>query len=254
MLLEHYDPSEYQIEQQILPGTSAGVPYGPAYALPPKLFVIHSTGTIDCGLQTDSVAREHGYFGDPAHQASATFVIDSQHIAQFVPLDQQAWHAARIANRIAWGVELCETTDKAQAMEVIRRGIWLAVHMALTYGVAVLSHHEVTKAWPLAEFTGSTDHVDPDRFFGRHGYSWAEFKANVDALVSASRQPAAPVGQAVPVALPTGETLQGVLSGGTTWVQIGGTWCPLRAWAEALGCHIGWTPPEQGGPHVTITK
>lgn len=247
MLLDSYNQDQYQITQNFLPPSC----YGPAYPVTPKLFIVHSTGTTEQGLRTDTVERERAIFSDPNFQASATFAVDAGSITQLVPLDQMAWHACRIPNRIAWGVEMCETTDKAAAMEVIRRTIWLATKMVLDHNVAVASHHELSQIWPKNQFQDGTDHVDPDGWLQSVGYSWTEFTANVVALTANARQPA---GQAVSVQLPDGRSIEGVLSGGTTWVQIGGIWCPLRAWAETLGFKVGWRPPEQGGPHVTIAR
>jgi hypothetical protein len=63
--------------------------------------------------------------------------------------------------------------------------------------------------------------------------------------------PFVPKGQALPVRLPTGRTIYGILHGNTTYVEAGGEWVRLRAPAELLGATVEWLGIEQG-VNVTV--
>lgn len=60
--------------------------------------------------------------------------------------------------------------------------------------------------------------------------------------------------ESVRVVLPDGREIPGELRQGTTWAEIRpGLWVPVRLWGELAGAVVTWTPPENGGPLVTIS-
>lgn len=60
------------------------------------------------------------------------------------------------------------------------------------------------------------------------------------ALSLKEKAPAPSGPRPVRVVLPSGKVITGELRDSHTWIEVGGVWCPLRAWAELLGFEVGW--------------
>lgn len=69
------------------------------------------------------------------------------------------------------------------------------------------------------------------------------------ALGLREKAPATTNPRPVRVVLPSGKVITGELRDSHTWIEVGGVWCPLRAWAELLGFEVLW---DNNGPTATV--
>jgi N-acetyl-anhydromuramyl-L-alanine amidase AmpD len=149
-----------------------------------KGVVIHSTATPEA---TDE--NEIAYFNSGHRGASTHYFVDFDSISRAIKETEVAWHAGPTANRQFIGIELCEFSDQKKFEEVWKRAVWLTADICKRYGFGVdkvFSHREISAMYK------ETNHTDPDGYFTAHGKTWAQFKADVAAMLHASVAPAAP--------------------------------------------------------------
>lgn len=153
-------------------------------ALNSQGIVVHATATPGA-----TAANERSYFNSQYVGASAHYFVDWQEIIQTVPEGKQAWHAGPTANSRFLSVELCEPSgnDLAKFNEVWKRAVWLVADACIRHGWtnvenATFSHDEISNMY------GETDHTDPVEYFAKYGKTFAQFKAEVQALVDKGLQ------------------------------------------------------------------
>lgn len=217
----------------------------PGELFKPQGIVVHSTGNRRPGA---SAAMHRQYFGSAYRGASAHAFIDWDQALRIIPDGlgrdpaEKAWHAGSTANARYLGYELCETEDEGLFKASYARMVWAVGDAVVHHNWRlsdVTSHRRISSTYPK-----ETDHQDPDPYLQRWGKSWAVMLSDIADEISRRR--------GVPVVLPTGETIRGETRQGSTWVQIGNVWAPVRPWAEAMGRTVTWVSPEQGGPRVVI--
>lgn len=175
--------------------------------LVPQGVVIHSTATPEA-TDEDEIA----YFDACNRDASAHYFIDYDSISRAIQEREVAWHAGPTANSRFIGIELCEFRDQAKFLEVWKRGVWLTADICKRYGFGVdkvFSHRETSRMYR------ETNHTDPDGYFASHGKTWAQFKADVQAVLQGAVPSPSPA--PVPVPNPTGAETYRVVAGDTLW-------------------------------------
>lgn len=156
----------------------------PRTPLKPQGIVIHDTEGHE-----DTDEGNYSYFNGANRSASAHYFVDWDSISQFIPDNEEAWHAGYNANIRYLSMELTHTTDAAKFAEIWKRGVWLVASKCIQYGWSptntgeVLTHHMVSDKWH------ETTHTDPDEYFKLHGKTFADFVADVQAEILALHHP-----------------------------------------------------------------
>lgn len=206
----------------------------PGTPMTPRYITIHDTGNP----QEKANAKMHGDYlrGDTAagRPASWHFTVDDKEIRQHIPLNEIAWHAGDgewgTGNLQSIAIEICENADGDRA-KAEDNAAWLVGHLRRELNLpnsAVVQHNR---------WSGKNC---PRIIRARPG-GWNAFLAAVEGYM----------GVPIPITLPTGQTAQGELRDGTTWIQIDGAWCRLRTWAETLGLVVDWYP---GPPALVVVR
>lgn len=143
----------------------------------PEGVVVHETA--DPGASAWDEAR---YFNNN-WMKSYTYVqavVDDKQIIQLMSTDYGAWGAGAIANRRYIQIELCEVNTKKQFIKSVANDAYYIATLLLQYDLTpsradesgtgtIWSHHDVSN------YLGNTDHVDPDTYFAKWGYSMDKF-------------------------------------------------------------------------------
>jgi hypothetical protein len=173
----------YTIKQTLL-----GVYNRPHTPLAPQGIVVHDTEG-----HNDSDEGNFNYFNGADRSASAHYFVDGDSISQFIPDNEQAWHACHSGNIRYLGMELCHEDDPTQFAETWKRGVWLVAAKCVQYGWdphnqnQVMTHHMVTNRFH------ESNHTDPDSYFAQHGKNFDMFVADVVAQIEAIKgNPVAP--------------------------------------------------------------
>jgi N-acetylmuramoyl-L-alanine amidase CwlA len=169
----------YEIKQTLLDKYNR-----PRTPLTPQGIVVHETAG-----HNDTDEANFNFFNGANRVASAHYFVDNDSISQFIPDNEQAWHACRNGNIRYIGMELCDIDDQAKFLEVWKRGVWLVATKCIQYGwdphnqMQVMSHKMVTDRWH------ESTHQDPDAYFAKHGKTFANFIADVVAQIYAIKNP-----------------------------------------------------------------
>lgn len=182
--------SLYEIKQTLLNQYNR-----PRTPLTPQGIVLHDTEGHD-----DTDEGNYSYFNRGNRSASAHYFADQDSISQFIPDNEEAWHAGYNANIRYLSLELCHTDVATDFTEIWKRGVWLVASKCIQYGWSpsnpsqVLTHHMVSDRWH------ETTHTDPDGYFQSFGKTFADIIADVEAMIKTLQQPeSAPASAAVGV-------------------------------------------------------
>lgn len=100
---------------------------------------------------------------------------DDGTVYQVAPGNSLVWHVGN-GNGVSVGLEICEGTTQAQADKAIDTAAQWAAYYLNEQGWGIdrmVSHDEARILW------GGTDHVDPNPYFKRWGYTWQGFENKV---------------------------------------------------------------------------
>ena len=145
----------------------------------PQYLVVHSTG--NAGATAWNHVRYWQRIGNNAYMPQ--WVCDwtgDGTVYQVAPGNAVTWHVGN-GNWYSVGLEICEGTTREQADKSIDTAAqWCAYYLKEQgWGIdRLISHNEARVKW------GGTDHVDPDPYFQRWGYSWSWFKSKVASYMN----------------------------------------------------------------------
>lgn len=156
----------------------------------PQYLVVHSTG--NAGATAWNHVQYWDRIGNDAYmpQWVCDWVGDGT-VYQVAPGNAVTWHVGN-GNWYSVGLEICEGTTREQADKSIDTAAQWCAYYLKEQGWSVdhmISHNEARIKW------GGTDHVDPDPYFQRWGYSWGWFKSKVASYMNGTTvsAPSAPV-------------------------------------------------------------
>lgn len=133
--------------------------------------IVHSTGNGE-----DEVTGNYNWFNSADRKSNAHFFIDSNTIAQFVEVNNKAYHARNPANKMFVGVEMCETKDPIKFKEIWDRTVWLWAYLftsVLTPRITKVTfdnlrnHHEENITNHKGDPNNHTDTTDYFKMFGK---------------------------------------------------------------------------------------
>ena len=145
----------------------------------PQCLVVHSTG--NAGATAWDHVQYWGRIGNDAYMSQ--WVCDWTNdgtVYQVAPGNAVTWHVGN-GNWYSVGIEICEGTTREQADKSIDTAAqWCAYYLKEQgWGIdRLISHNEARAKW------GGTDHVDPDPYLQRWGYSWGWFKSKVASYMN----------------------------------------------------------------------
>lgn len=227
------------LREQIVPQDHAIRSHLP---MEPLWITIHETANTNSGADAEMHARYLLTQEAIDREVLWHATVDESEIIQHLPWHEAGWHAGDgyngPGNRKSVGIELCVNKD-ADFNKTKRLAARLVAHLAQT----------LPSLKPFPECLVQHNHWSgkdcPHQI--RATGTWDQFialcKEEINALAPVEQQETyLPVkvivdGKEIP--------MNARWEGGKTRVEI-------RAFAEALGFEVTWTPPEQGGPTVTV--
>jgi len=142
--------------------------------------VLHETAT-----QGATAQNEFNYFNKNKVGASAHAFVDWNESVQFIPWDEQAWHAKNPANQMFIGVEMCRPKDsdpkKLEKMNIVYNASIEDFARVFKYILNInkitkdnlMSHDEVRLKW------NNTTHTDPTSYLKEISKSMDVFRQDV---------------------------------------------------------------------------
>lgn len=133
--------------------------------LTPTLFAVHSTAN------PGATAKNHRDLWSRGYDYAVHLVVDWTEAYQCVPFNRLCWHVGN-GNTTCIGMEICEGTTRDQFNASIENAADVIAQVLRKLGwdsSRLRSHH-----W-FSQNYGGSNHTDPDPYFSRWGYSWAQF-------------------------------------------------------------------------------
>ena len=144
----------------------------------------------------------HAFIGKLADGSVATY--------QTLPFNHRGWHAGGTANNTHIGFEICEDglTDASYFNSVYKEAVEFVAYLCKEYNLdptkdgAVIGHYEGYKRGI------ASNHGDPKNWFPRHGKSMDTFRADVKALLNASKPKDEPTEKPVDTTIDKGDLVK----------------------------------------------
>lgn len=227
------------LREQIVPQDHAIRSHLP---MEPLWITIHETANTNPGADAEMHGRYLLTQEAIDRQVLWHATVDENEIIQHLPWNEAGWHAGDgyngNGNRKSVGIELCVNRD-ANFEATKRLAARLVAHLVQT----------LPSLKPFPECV-----VQHNRWSGKDCPHQIRATGTWDAFIAICREeinalaPVAPQETVLPVTV----TVNGTVVEMNARLEGDKTRVDLRALAEALGAQITWTPPEQGGPSVTI--
>lgn len=176
--------------------------YKAARKMTPKGIVVHSTGANNPNLKR-YVQPDDGYLGVNTNSNDYNRPGQDVCVHGFIGKDKNGtvkFYQTLPFDYCCWGVgsglkgsynynpayiqfEMCEDglTDKSYCTSVYNKAVEFCAYICKTYNISadnIVSHHEAGQ-----QGMGSS-HVDPDNWWGKHGYTMDKFRAAVKAKLN----------------------------------------------------------------------
>ncbi|MDR4997910.1 N-acetylmuramoyl-L-alanine amidase [Brevibacillus parabrevis] len=229
-----------QITEMLLTNQTAR----PGTKIVPKGLVIHWTANE--GKGADAVANRN-YFNKPTTEASAHYCVDDKQIVRCLPENEMGYHVgaksykaealqklSTYPNNCTIGIEMCVNQD-GDFRAMYQRTVELAADILKRYGWSV------DKLWRHFDITGKNcpAYFVSDDFARKYTgltavQAWSKFKADVQAALKPSPQPAQKAVDKVLV------EINGTRLAATGYLKDGVSWLPIRAVAEVAGGKVEW--------------
>lgn len=218
----------------------------------PQYLVVHSTGNP--GATAWNHVQYWDRIGNDAYMSQ--WVCDWTNggtVYQVAPGNAVTWHVGN-GNWRSVGIEICEGTTREQADKSIDTAAqWCAYYLKEQgWGIdRLISHNEARTKW------GGTDHVDPDPYLQRWGYSWSWFKSKVAGYMNGTTVSApSQATQAAPTASASGSVadlaarvMRGEFgSGSARRSALGNRYSEVQAYVNRVYFGIGTTVSASSAP------
>lgn len=213
----------------------------------PLWITIHETANTNPGADAEMHARYILTQEAIERQVLWHATVDQDEIIQHLPWTEVGWHAGDgykgNGNRKSIGIELCVNRD-GDFTKTQRLAARLVAHLVKT--IASL------KAFPecVVQHNRWSGKDCPHQLRSTPG-AWEAFIALCQAEVG-TPQAVTPQEVAASDDMPVTVKINGKVVEMNARLEGDKTRVDVRELAEALGAEVSWTPPEEGGPTVTI--